>query len=98
MPQKTFTEHTNNFLSPPLRQQFDDAGRFHFATRFAEVPFAFEGPVQGSHNPVGEAVDVDGNVTVDLRPPRGQVRSFLVEAVDGLFAHIADKVHGALQI
>ena len=54
--------------------------------------------MKGAYNPVRQAVNIKGYIAVDFRAPRRQSCSVFVEPVNGLFAHIADKVNCCLKV
>lgn len=54
--------------------------------------------MQTPDNPVCETANVDCNVLVDLVTPGRNKVAIFVEAVDRLFAKLADKVDGRLEV
>jgi hypothetical protein len=54
--------------------------------------------MQRSYYPICESVNVYSDVLIDLRTPRREIGSIVIEAVYGLFAHCSNEVDGHLEI
>ena len=81
-----------------LRQQLYNPCPLHVQARLAEIPLRFIGPMQTTDYPIRKAIDINSDLSVNLRTPRWEVSTVLDEAVNGLPAQIADKVDRTLQV
>ena len=54
--------------------------------------------MKASDDPVREALDVNVDLAVDLRTPRGKIRPIFNEPINGLFAKLSHEVDCGLQI
>lgn len=86
------------WCSCAAREQGDNACALHLETLLSEVAFRLERPLQAACDPVGEAVDVDSKLMVNLRAPGRQVFPEEVEAIDTVLAEIAHEIDGRLEI
>ena len=80
------------------REQGDNACALHLEPLLTKVAFGLERPLETACNPVGEPVDVDGKLAVDLRTPGRKVFPEEVEAIDTVLAEIAHEIDGRLEI
>ncbi len=79
-------------------EQLHDPVFLHFCSGLAEVPLGHEAPMKRPDDPVLQPLDVQRNIPVEPRAERRHVSLILHEAVDGLSAQLADKVHCGLEV
>lgn len=54
--------------------------------------------MQATNNPVCEAVDIGGDILVNLSAPRRKVAPVAVEAVDGILAKNTNEIDSSLEV
>ena len=84
--------------SNAARKKVDDAVNLDILPVLAEVAFQLKRPVQAPDDSIGQSIDINGDISVNLGTPGREDIPVVIEAVDRLFAHISDEVYCRLEV
>jgi hypothetical protein len=85
-------------ISTSPRKEMNDTSSFDFTTHLSEVPFGFKWPMQWPYNPICKAININGDVPIDLGTPGRKIGPIVIETVYGLLAHRSDEVNSGLEV